>query len=88
LFLCPGAEARRLGSLTWGWAQLNDYKETLQDHEKRLRNLEANNIRLAERLENLCKELSSLTTWVKTLVVAMLTSLVGFFIWYIQSLPR
>lgn len=46
------------------------------------------NLAVAERLENLCKELSSLTTWVKTLVVAMLTSLVGFIIWYIQSLPR
>lgn len=67
---------------------MHDYKETLQDHEKRLRHLEENSIRLGERLENLCKELSGLTLWVKTLVGLMLTSLVGFFIWYIQTLPR
>jgi len=68
---------------------LNDtYRETLQDHEQRLRRLEENSIRLSERLENLCKELSGLTLWMKTLVGLMLTSLVGFFVWYIQSLPR
>lgn len=64
------------------------YKETLQDHEKRLRRLEENSIKLGEKLECLCKELSGLTTWVKTLVGLLLTSLVGFFFWYIQSLPR
>jgi hypothetical protein len=67
---------------------LNDCKETLHDHEQRLRRLEENSIRLGERLESLCKEISSLTVWMKTLVGLMLTSLVGFFIWYVQSLPR
>jgi hypothetical protein len=67
---------------------MNDYKETLQDHEQRLRRLEENSIRLGEKLENLCRELSGLTTWMKTLVGLMLTSLAGFFIWYIQSLSR
>jgi len=68
---------------------INDiYKETLQDHEQRLRRLEENSIRLGERLESLCKELSGLTTWMKTLVGVMLTTLVGFFVWYIQNLPR
>ncbi len=68
---------------------LNDmYRETLQDHEQRLRRLEENSIRLGEKLENLCKELSGLATWMKTLVGLMLTSLAGFFVWYVQSLPR
>jgi len=68
---------------------LNDtYRETLQDHENRLRPLEEQSIRLAERLENLCRELSGLITWVKTLVGFLLTAMVGFFIWYVQSLPR
>ena len=69
-------------------AEHDIYREALQDHEARLRRLEENSIRLGERLESLCKELSGLTLWVKTLVGLMLTSLVGFFIWYVQSLPR
>ncbi len=63
-------------------------KETLQDHETRIRRLEENSIRLGERLERLCRELSSLANWIKTLVTLGATSLVGFLIWYIQSLPR
>ena len=69
-------------------AEHDIYRDTMQDHETRLRRLEESNIRLGERIESLCKELSSLTTWVKTLVAAMFTSLVGFFIWYVQNLPR
>jgi len=66
----------------------NIYKETLQDHEKRLRRLEESSIRLAERMEVVCKKLESTTSWIKTLVVAIVLQLVGFFFWYIQSLPR
>lgn len=67
---------------------MNDYQETLKDHENRLRRLEENSIRLGERMESLCKELSGLTVWLKSLIGLMLASFVGFFIWYIQSLPR
>ncbi len=66
----------------------NIYKETLQDHEKRLRRLEESSIRLAERMEAVCKKLESATSWIKTLVVAIVLQLVGFFFWYIQNLPR
>lgn len=65
-----------------------EIKKQVQDHEVRIRTVEQDSIRLDERLENLCKELSSLTNWIKTLVVALLTSMVGFFIWYVQNLPR
>lgn len=65
-----------------------DIKEQIQEHEERIRMLEITNTRLAERIDNLCKEISSLTSWIKGLVIAFLTTLSGFFIWYIQSLPR
>lgn len=65
-----------------------DMKETVQDHELRIRTLEQNSIRLAERIDNLCQNLDATTNWIKVLVGVIISSMVGFFIWYIQSLPR
>ena len=65
-----------------------DMKETVQDHELRIRTLEQNSIRLAERIDSLCQNLNTTTNWIKVLVGVILSSMVGFFIWYIQSLPR
>lgn len=63
-------------------------KQQVDEHEERIRMLEIASTRLAERLESLCKEIASLTNWIKGLVLAFLTAMGGFFIWYIQSLPR
>jgi len=63
-------------------------KETVQDHELRIRTLEQNSIRLAERIDNLCQNLDATTNWIKVLVGVIISSMAGFFIWYIQSLPR
>ena len=65
-----------------------DMKETVQDHELRIRTLEQNSIRLAERIDNLCQNLDATTNWIKVLVGVIISSMAGFFIWYIQSLPR
>jgi len=65
-----------------------DIKEQMQGIETRLRTLELDSIRLGERLEALCKELASLTSWVKGLIATMLTAMVSFFIWYVQQLGR
>lgn len=74
------------------WAMACEYhqdlKEQVQDHEVRIRTLEVDSVRLGERLESLCKELSSLTSWIKALFIALVTAMGGFIIWYIQSLPR
>ena len=64
------------------------YKEILQNHEGRLRRLEENCVRLGERMESLCEKLSILTSWIKTLIVVLLTGLVGFFFWYMQFLSK
>ena len=63
-------------------------KETLQDHELRIRTIEQSSIKLAERIDHLCQNLNSAVNWIKTLVVMVITTMVGFFVWYIQSLPR
>ena len=42
----------------------------------------------AIRMENLIEKLENLTGWIKALVVSVVSSGIGFFIWYVQSLPR
>lgn len=71
----------------------DDIKEAIQDHEVRIRTLEVDAVRLGERLDALCErlarqadEIAGLTNWIKGLIVTMLTTLVGFFVWYVQSL--
>jgi len=69
-----------------------DYKDQLKDqlknHELRIRKLEENSIRVTERLDSLCNRLGRLTTSLWALVTIIITALIGFLIWYIQSLPR
>jgi len=66
----------------------DDFKETIQDHESRIRELEIKSAKVLEKMDAVCRDLQSVTAWIKTLMGFWLTSMVGFFIWYIQSLPR
>lgn len=65
-----------------------EVKEQLRDHDRRIISLEKAEAEAAVRIENLCNELKHLTSWIKALVVALITASGGFFIWYVQSLPR
>ena len=65
-----------------------EMREQVKDHEKRIAALEKSDAEFAIRLENLIKKIDDLTGWIKALVVTLITSGVGFVIWYIQSLPR
>ena len=65
-----------------------EMREQVKDHEKRIVVLEKSDAEFAIRLENLIKKIDELTGWIKALVVTLITSGVGFVIWYIQSLPR
>ena len=67
---------------------MDDIKETLRDHERRIVKLEKADAEFAIRLENLIEKLESLTGWIKALVVTVVSTGIGFIIWYIQSLPR
>ena len=62
--------------------------ETVKDHEKRIVVLEKSDAEFAIRMENLIEKIDSLTGWIKTLVISIIGTGVGFIIWYIQSLPR
>ena len=65
-----------------------DMKDQLRDHEKRIIALEKADAEFAIRMENLIEKIDNLTGWIKALVVSIITTGVGFIIWYIQSLPR
>ena len=65
-----------------------EVREQLRDHEKRIVSLEKADAEFAIRLQNLIEKIDSLTGWIKALVVSIITTGVGFIIWYIQSLPR
>ncbi len=65
-----------------------DMKDQLRDHEKRIVALEKSDAEFAIRLQNLIEKIDSLTGWIKALVVSIVSTGVGFIIWYIQSLPR
>ena len=65
-----------------------EIKDQLRDHEKRIVALEKSDAEFAIRLQNLIEKIDSLTGWIKALVVSIITTGVGFIIWYIQSLPR
>jgi hypothetical protein len=65
-----------------------EVKEQLRDHEKRIVALEKSDAEFAIRLQNLIEKIDSLTGWIKALVVSIISTGVGFVIWYIQSLPR
>ena len=65
-----------------------ELKDQLRDHEKRIVALEKSDAEFAIRLQNLIEKIDSLTGWIKALVVSIISTGVGFIIWYIQSLPR
>jgi len=60
----------------------------LNDHAERLRVLETSDARQSVMIEQLCEKLDNLISWMKALLIAWITSMGGFIIWYIQSLPR
>ena len=60
----------------------------LNDHADRLRALETGFATQTVIVQNLCEKVCSLINWIKALVVVWCTGMGGFFIWYIQSLPR
>jgi peptidoglycan hydrolase CwlO-like protein len=65
-----------------------EISEQLRDHEKRIVALEKADAEFAIKLQNLLEKIDSLTGWIKVLVVSIITTGIGFIIWYIQSLPK
>ena len=62
--------------------------EKLGDHSKRIKGLE--NYKSANEVEirNLVEQIKNLVATLKWMITTAIVSLLGFFIWYIQSLGR
>jgi predicted transcriptional regulator len=63
-----------------------EHDETLKEHGKRLDKIEQESAEFRAHIKNLCKKIDELTSWIKALIVAMISTFGGFIIWYIQSL--
>lgn len=67
---------------------MDEIRETVKEHERRIVALEKADAEFAIRLENLIEKIDSLTSWIKALVVSIVGTGVGFIVWYIQQLGR
>lgn len=63
-----------------------EHDEILKEHGKRLDKIEQESAEFRAHIKNLCKKIDELTSWIKALIVAMISTFGGFIIWYIQSL--
>jgi len=66
--------------------KVQEHDELLKEHGKRLDKIEQESAEFRVHIQNLCKKIDELTSWIKALIVAMLGTFGGFIIWYIQSL--
>ena len=57
-------------------------------HESRITKLEIADSEIFAKIDNLIKSVNSLVGWIKSLVVTLLVALLGFFVWYVQSIGR
>lgn len=60
----------------------------LDDHGNRIRRLETSDAVNTDRIEKLTNSIDSQTKAIWGLVITLFGTFIGFFIWYIQSLPR
>jgi phage shock protein A len=58
----------------------------LNNHSERIDKLEQYQSRTETKIENLCEQIKALVTTIKWAMGLTVTTLLGFFIWYIQSL--
>lgn len=70
-------------------ARLKDHDNSINAHEGRLDKLENNQIRSEVMILNLCEQIKSLVTLIKTVLLGsasfVIATGVGFIIWYIQN---
>lgn len=65
--------------------KLNRHEVRINKHGEEIDELKVANIEAKSELKALCENLNSLTSMLKWLVGSMITTLVGFFVFAIQS---
>lgn len=63
-----------------------EVSKRLNNHSTRIKKLEISDARMSEKIDSLIEKLDSLMSWIKALVMLGVTSLVGFFFWYVQNI--
>ncbi len=58
----------------------------LNNHAERIDNLEKYQSRSEEKVLSLCEQIRNLVSTIRVFMVLMGTTLLGFFIWYVQGL--
>jgi aspartyl/asparaginyl beta-hydroxylase (cupin superfamily) len=66
--------------------QLDTHERRLNNHGDRIDKLEQYQSRSEVQINNLCEQIKSLVSTIKWSMGVLITTLVGFLIWYIQSL--
>lgn len=67
--------------------RLNSHDAILLTHDQRIDLLERSEVRSDVRITNLCERIDSLISAIKWSMALVVTTLIGFVIWYIQSIP-
>jgi len=66
--------------------QLETHEKRLNNHGDRIDKLEQYQSKSEVQINNLCEQIKSLVSTIKWSMGLLITTLIGFFIWYIQSL--
>lgn len=66
--------------------RLNQNEKRLDGHSKRIDILEQRGASVDTEMKNLCAQIGSLVATIKWAGILMITTFLGFFIWYVQSL--
>jgi hypothetical protein len=67
---------------------LAEHGELLKSHDEKIGELTTSDARNTTQIDNLVKSISNQTKAIWGLVMAVLATLAGFFVWYVQTLAR
>ena len=65
--------------------ELETHERRINNHSERIDKLEQSNVELKVHIQNLCKNLESLTGAIKWLIGLCVSALIGFFFYAIQN---
>lgn len=65
--------------------KLSEHEGRLNNHGNRIDQLEQYQSRATVQVENLCKQIKMLVTAIWSAIGLALSTLIGFFIWYVQN---
>lgn len=69
-------------------SRLDTHEARLNNHSERIDKLEQYQSRAEEQVKQLCRQIKSLVTAMWWAMGLAISTLLGFFIWYIQTLGR